>query len=115
MINNNIITTPNLKLSKENIVSYIKKDDFNLLMSLFSRMLLANEWKDYSFQVKKNEIMFCFYKNTHEAPLYKITYSKNKNYKEWIILYKNQKVRTSFYLVKIIQWLEGRHLKIIKH
>ena len=53
LINKNIITTTNAKLSKANLVSYIQKNDFNLLMALFSRMLLANEWRDYSFKAKK--------------------------------------------------------------
>ena len=115
LINKNIITTTNAKFSKENLVSYIQKNDFNLLMALFSRMLLANEWRDYSFKAKKNEIIFCFYKHSHDAPIYKVTYSrKNRKYSEWIIFYNNKKVRTSLYLKQIIQWLEGQHLKIIK-
>ena len=114
MINNKIVTS-NKKLNKDTFISFIQKNDFNMLMSLFSRMLMKNEWKDYSFQAKNNEIIFCFYKNSHENPLYKITYSKrSKTYKEWKIFYKNKKVRTSIYLIQIIQWLEGQHLRVIK-
>ena len=113
LINNNIVTS-NKNLSKDKFISFVKKDDFNMIMALFSRMLMNNEWKDYSFQARKNEITFCFYKNSHESPIYKVTFSKkNKKYNEWVIFFNNKKVRTSLYLKQIIQWLEGQHLKVL--
>ena len=71
-------------------------------MSLFSRMLKANQWKDYSFCSEKSKITFCFYKHSFETPIYKIIYEKkSNNYRQWFVLHQNTKVRTSESLEKI--------------
>ena len=46
---NKFIVTKNLHSSMGITSSYIKNNDFTKIMSLFSRMLKANQWKDYSF------------------------------------------------------------------
>ena len=112
MIKNNFITRAQDSISSDAFVSYIKKNDFNTVMSLFSRMLSLNHWKDYSFTSEKNEITFCFYKNYSESPIYKIIYEKkHNNYKQWVVYQQNTKVRTSNSLEKVIEWIESRYLK----
>ena len=114
MIKNNIITAAKHKVSKDNFSSYIKNNDFNIIMSLFSRMLKANQWKDYSFCSEKSKIIFCFYKHSFETPIYKIIYEKkSNNYRQWFVLHQNTKVRTSESLEKIIKWIESRYLKSV--
>ena len=115
MINNNFKISEKQGISSENFVSYIKKNDFNTIMSLFSRMLNLNHWKDYSFTSEKNRITFCFYKNSFETPVYKIIYeNKHNNHKQWFAFQQNTKVRTSDSLEKIIKWIESRYLKRVK-
>ena len=112
MIKNNFITKAKYSISSDIFVSYIKKNDFNTIMSLFSRMLNSNHWKDYSFTSEKNAITFCFYKSSLENPIYKIIYiKKHNNHKQWIVFQQNTKVRTSESLEKIIKWIESRYLK----
>ena len=114
MINNNFKITTKHSVSSDNYVSYIKKNDFNTIMALFSRMLNLNHWKDYSFTSEKNRITFCFYKNSFETPIYKIIYEKkHNNHKQWVVFQQNAKVRTSNSLEKIIKWIESRYLKRI--
>ena len=115
LIKKKFINTENYNISKEKFKPYIQNHDFNLIMALFSRMLLANQWKDYSFSTKKDKIIFCFYKHSYETPIYKIIYEKkSNNYKHWITLYRENMVRTSNSLNKTIQWIESRYLKNIK-
>ena len=115
MINNNFKITTKHSAPSDNFVSYIKKNDFHIIMSLFSRMLNSNHWKDYSFTSEKNKIIFCFYKNSFETPIYKIIYEKkNINHKLWLAFQQNTLVRTSDSLEKIIKWIESRYLKKVK-
>ena len=79
MIKNKYIITGKNINPKENISSFINNNDFNIIMSLFSRMLKANQWKDYSFSLQKEDIIFCFYKHSFETPVYKIVYEKRSN------------------------------------
>ena len=114
MINNNFTNTEKYSASSDKFFSYIKKNDFNIIMSLFSRMLSSNHWKDYSFTAEKNRIIFCFYKNSLETPIYKIIYEKKNSHKQWLAFQQNTKVRTSDSLDKIIKWIESRYLKRVK-
>ena len=97
---------------KSSITSYIKNNDFTKIMSLFSRMLKANQWKDYSFSIQKENLTFCFYKHSFDTPIYKIVYErKSNNFMLWTIYHQNNKVRSSSSLEKTIKWIESRYLR----
>lgn len=111
---NKFIITKNYHSSKSTKSSYIKNNDFTKIMSLFSRMLKANQWKDYSFSHQKENLIFCFYRHSFETPIYKIVYEKkSNNFKIWTIYHQNNKVRSSSSLEKTIKWIESRYLKSI--
>ena len=111
---NKFIITKNYHSSKGKTSSYIKNNDFTKIMSLFSRMLKANQWKDYSFSLQKENLIFCFYRHSFETPIYKIVYEKkSNNFKIWTIYHQNNKVRSSSSLEKTIKWIESRYLKSI--
>ena len=111
---NKFIITKNNNSSKSNNTSYIKNNDFTKIMSLFSRMLKANQWKDYSFSLQKENLIFCFYRHSLETPIYKIIYEKkSNNFTLWTIYHQNNKVRSSSSLEKTIKWIESRYLKSI--
>jgi len=111
---NKFIITKNYHSSKGTTSSYIKNNDFTKIMSLFSRMLKANQWKDYSFSLQKENLIFCFYRHSFETPIYKIVYEKkSNNFKIWTIYHQNNKVRSSSSLEKTIKWIESRYLKSI--
>ena len=81
---NKFIITKNYHSSKGTTSSYIKNNDFTKIMSLFSRMLKANQWKDYSFSLQKENLIFCFYRHSFETPIYKIVHEKkSNNFKIW--------------------------------
>ena len=111
---NKFIITQNYHSAKATKYSYIKNNDFTKIMSLFSRMLKANQWKDYSFSLQKENLIFCFYRHSFETPIYKIIYEKkSNNFKIWTIYHQNNKVRSSSSLEKTIKWIESRYLKSI--
>ena len=111
---NKFIISKNYHSSKGTTSSYIKNNDFTKIMSLFSRMLKANQWKDYSFSLQKENLIFCFYRHSFETPIYKIVYEKkSNNFKIWTIYHQNNKVRSSSSLEKTIKWIESRYLKSI--
>lgn len=114
MIKNNTLKTQKYNYYIDNYTSYINKNDFNKIMSLFSRMLLANQWKDYSFTKEKDKVIFCFYRHSFETPICKIIYQvKSNKFKQWITFYRDKKIRTTPSLHKTIHWIESRYAKII--
>ena len=115
MVINKFVIKKNNNTIKNSISSYIKNNDFNRIMSLFSRMLKANQWRDYSFSLNKENVIFCFYKHSFDTPVYKIIYeTKSNTFKLWTIYHQNTKVRSSTSLEKTIKWIESRYLKSVK-
>ena len=113
MLKNNILKQNTTNFYKDKYKSFIHKHDLNLVMALFSRMLLANHWKDYSFSKDKNKIIFCFYRHSYETPICRIIYeSKSTNFKQWITIYRDKQAKSSS-LEKMIQWIESKYPKII--
>ena len=111
---NKFIITQNYHSAKATKYSYIKNNDFTKIMSLFSRMLQAHQWKDYSFSLQKGNVIFCFYKHSFETPIYKIIYEKkSNNFNLWTTYHQNNKVRSSSSLEKTIKWIESRYLKTV--
>ena len=114
MIKNNFLKQNSSNFVVDNYKTFIEKNDFNKIMSLFSRMLLANNWKDYSFSKEKNKIIFCFYRHSFESPICKIIYEKKSNkFIQWSTIFNDDKARTSISLEKIIHWIESKYLKVI--
>ena len=113
MIKNTILKQNTTKFYTDKYKSFIQKHDFNKVMALFSRMLLANHWKDYSFSKEKNKIIFCFHRHSYETPICRIIYErKSAHFKQWITIYGNKEARSPS-LEKIIQWIESKYPKVI--
>ncbi len=51
---------------------YFRRDDLRQIMDLFSRKVSANEWRDYSIDHDDGMAVFCIYRHSHDAPLFRI-------------------------------------------
>ncbi|HEX9767547.1 MAG TPA: DUF2794 domain-containing protein [Kiloniellales bacterium] len=51
---------------------YFSRRELNLLLGLFTRRVLAGEWRDYSIDNHETFAAFCVYRRAYDAPLYKV-------------------------------------------
>jgi len=62
---------------------FFKKQEIQLILNLYARMVSSGEWKDYGLTISKKEVSFNIYYRTSEFPVYKITKNlKKKNESE---------------------------------
>jgi hypothetical protein len=62
---------------------FFKKQELQLILNLYARMVSSGEWKDYGLTISKKEVSFNIYYRTSEFPAYKITKNlKPKNESE---------------------------------
>jgi hypothetical protein len=52
---------------------FFKKQELQLILNLYARMVSSGEWKDYGLTISKKEVSFNIYYRTSEFPVYKIT------------------------------------------
>ena len=69
---------------KKKIDVFFKKNELQLILNLYAKMVSSGEWKDYGLSISKKEVSFNVYNRASENPVYKIT--KNLKPRE-----KNQK------------------------
>ena len=63
---------------------FLIKDELQLILNLYAKMVSGGEWKDYGLSISKREVSFNVYHRTSEFPVYKITKNlkpKNKDEK----------------------------------
>ncbi|MEZ5666197.1 MAG: DUF2794 domain-containing protein [Alphaproteobacteria bacterium] len=48
------------------------RQELNRLLSLYSRRVMAGEWRDYAIDMRRDGAVFSIYRHTAEGPLYAI-------------------------------------------
>ena len=89
---------------KEDI--FFNKEELQLILNLYAKMISGGEWKDYGLTVSKREVSFNVYRRTSEFPVYKITKNlkpKNKNEKYLIKDSTNKIIKNSENLQNLIK------------
>jgi len=79
-------------------------------------MVSEGEWKDYGLSISKREVSFNVYYRTSDVPVYRITKNltpKNKNEKYFIKNSKNQIIKNSENLKKLIRNIVWHKLKLV--
>ena len=77
---------------------FFKKQEIQLILNLYARMVSSGEWKDYGLTISKKEVSFNIYYRTSEFPVYKITKNlkpKNESEKYLIRDSKNNIIKKS--------------------
>ena len=69
---------------------FFDKQEFQIILNLYAKMVSGGEWKDYGLNISKLEISFDVYKGAAEYPTYRITKSLNpKNNSEKYLVKDN--------------------------
>ncbi len=82
-----------LKLVINNIKNkdiFFNKNELQLILNLYGKMVSNGEWKDYGLSISKKEVSFNVYQRTSESPVYKI--SKNLKPKN---IYEKYEIKNS--------------------
>ena len=99
---------------KEDI--FFNKEELQLILNLYAKMISGGEWKDYGLTVSKREVSFNVYRRTSEFPAYKIAKNlkpKNENEKYLIKDSTNKIIKNSENLQNLIKKIIWKKFKLV--
>ena len=96
--------------------SFFNKNELQLMLNLYAKMVSGGEWRDYGLNITKREVSFNVYYRTSDFPVYKIAKNlttKNKNEKYVIKDSKNKIIKNSENLESLIGKIVWKKLKLV--
>ncbi len=51
---------------------FFNRDELNRILSLYSRRVIAGEWRDYAIELERGGAVFAIYRRSCDAPLYRV-------------------------------------------
>ena len=107
-----------IKTNKTNYeINSFNKNELNLILRIYSRMVSLGEWKDYSIFNNIHFSEFSIYRNSSEHPLYIVKKNTRKNIKRdvfSIISFGGTILKSGNNLELVLKFFEKRNLKILK-
>ena len=101
---------------KSNESNFFNKQELQLILNLYAKMVSAGDWKDYGLSISKREINFNVYHRASDFPAYKITKNlkpKNENEKYLIKDTRNKIINNSENLQKLIKKIIWKKFKLV--
>ena len=95
---------------------FFNKNELQLILNLYARMVSNGEWKDYGLSTLKREISFDVYQRASEYPAYKITKNlkpRNENEKYLVKNSQNKIINNSSSLQKLIKKITWEKFKLV--
>ena len=99
---------------KEDI--FFNKNELQLILNLYAKMVSGGEWKDYGLSISKKEVSFNVYNRASETPVYKITKNlkpREKNQRYLIKNGKNEIIKSSENLKNLIEKIIWKKFKLV--
>ncbi len=101
---------------KNNESNFFNKQELQLILNLYAKMVSDGDWKDYGLSISKREINFNVYHRTSENPAYKITKNlkpKNKEEKYLVKDSANKIIKKSEDLSILINKIIWKKFKLV--
>ena len=95
---------------------FFDRNELNLILNLYAKMVSSGEWKDYGITILKKEVSFNVYHRTSDFPAYKITKNlkpKNENEKYLIKDSQNNIINKSENLQNLIRKVIWKKFKLV--
>jgi len=106
-MNNNLrLVINNDKNKKLEHKNFFEKDELEIILDLYAKMVSQGSWKDYGLSISSKQVGFSVFKNATENALYKICKNfkpKNKNLKYLITDTNGKILKNSFDLNTLLK------------
>ena len=102
-----VVSRPGRRASSPKNV--FRDGEISQLVGLFSRMLKAGFWHDYSIDHSDTLAVFCVYRYAREAPEYQLVRgNQDSRLPEWQVFQRGRFLKHSASLPLLLTWLEAR-------
>ena len=109
-----------LKLAVNNIKDekniFFNKNELQLILNLYAKMVSGGDWKDYGLSISKREVSFNIYRKASEFPIYRITKNlkpKNEHEKYLIKDTQGKIINSSENLQNLIKKIIWKKFKLV--
>ncbi|MDQ7069887.1 MAG: DUF2794 domain-containing protein [Rhodobacterales bacterium] len=109
---------PPTSIQPRNIPAQVafQRGELNLIMSLYGRMVAADEWRDYGISLLRDMAVFSIFRRTAEHPLYRIEKcpklrAKQKEYA--LIGADGQVLKRGHDLKSVLRVLERKLIRVV--
>ena len=96
---------------------FFKKQELNIILSLYGRMVAAGEWRDYGISSMSDMATFSIFRGTAEQPLYRIEKRPKMRVRQCeyaLIGMDGQLLKRGNDLKKILRVLERKLIRSVK-
>ncbi len=103
------------RVGKEALVVY-DRAELDIILQLYSRMVMAGDWRDYALGFGKEEAIFSVFRRTSEGALYRIVKRPKLARKQGayaVITADNRILRRGHELIQVLKVLEKKALKLV--
>ncbi len=101
-----VVSRPGRRVSSPDNV--FADGEIGQLVGLFSRMLRAGLWHDYSIDHSDTQAVFCVYRYAREAPEYRLVRGNPRGrIPEWQVFQRGRALKQSASLPLLLTWLEA--------
>ena len=104
-MNRNLKLVVNNVLKEEKQKYFFEKQELNIILDLYAKMVSEGSWKDYGLSISSKQVSFIVFKNAAENAIYKICKNfkpLNKNLR-YLITDTNSKIlKNSHELISLI-------------
>jgi hypothetical protein len=108
-------TRASSRVGKEPLVVY-DRAELDTILQLYSRMVMAGDWRDYALGFGKHEAVFSIFRHTSEGALYRIVKRPKLARKQGayaVISADNRILRRGRELIPVLKVLEKKALKLV--
>ena len=112
MKNNLRLIVNNLDKKKLNENHFFEKNELNIILDFYAKMVSEGSWKDYGLNISSKQVGFSVFKNTTENAIYRICKNfrpKNKNLR-YLILDTNGKILKNYSELSLLLKLSLIHI-----
>ena len=113
-MNRNLKLVVNNVLKEEKQKYFFEKQELNIILGLYAKMVSEGSWKDYGLSISSKQVSFIVFKNAAENAIYKICKNfkpSNKNLKYMIIDTNGKILRNSYDIKLLINKINWQGLK----
>jgi hypothetical protein len=96
---------------------FFERRELDQILRLYGRMVAAGEWRDYALDSDKDQVAFCVFRRTSEAPLYRIEKrpALARRQGQWAVIAPGQVVlRRGHELEQVLRVFDTRRFQVVE-
>lgn len=95
---------------------FFDRGELNRILSLYSRRVIAGEWRDYAIELERDGAVFAIYRRTSDGPIYRIVKRARAAFRppRYLVTGGGRVLRYGRSLDSVIEFLERSRPRLVE-